>query len=222
GVGAGGVPAELGGAERAPGDAVAGVVEAAEGALQALDVGEQVLFGDRHVLHDDLASGRGAQGKFSFDLRGRQALHALLQDEAADLAGVVLGPDDEDVGDRRIGDPHLAALEDVAAVHLAGARPHAGGIRAGVGLGQAEAADPFALRQLRQVLLSLRLGAVGMDRVHDEARLHAHGRAVAAVDALDFAGDEAVADIVHAGAAIALDGRAEQAELAQLVHDRAV
>src|SRR4029453_9420025 len=127
-----------------------------------------------------------------------------------------------DVGDRRVGDPHLAALEDVAAGGLGRAGAHAGGIGAGVGLGQAEAADPLAARQLGQELLPLGLRAVGVDRVHDQARLHAHGGAVAGVHALDLAGDQAVADIVHAGAAIAVDGGAEQAELAQLVHDRAV
>src|SRR3546814_4750579 len=92
---------------------------------------------------------------------------------------VVLAPDDEDVGHRRVGDPHLGALQAIAAVDLAGAGRHAAGVGAEVGLGEAETADPFAGRQLRQVLLALRLAAVGVDRVHDEARLHRHRRAIA-------------------------------------------
>ena len=51
---AGRVPAELGRAQRAPGDAEAGVVEAAEGALETADIGQQILLGDLHILHDDL------------------------------------------------------------------------------------------------------------------------------------------------------------------------
>ena len=46
------------------------------------------------------------------------------------------------------------------------------------------------------------------------------GRAVAAVDPLDLARDQAVDDIAHAGAAVALRQRgAEQAELAEFGHD---
>src|SRR6185437_4942196 len=106
--------------------------------------------------------------------------------------------------------------------HLARPALHAASVRAVIGLGQAEAADMFAGRQLRQVFLALRLGAEGVDRIHHQRGLHAHRRAVAAVDALDLAGNEAVADISDIGAAIALDGRAEEAELAHLVHDLAV
>ena len=62
-----------------------------------------------------------------------------------------------------------------------------------------------------------------MDRVHHERALHRHRRAIAAVDPLDGAGDQAVADIAEAGAAIFVrDGRAEQAEPAHLAQDLAV
>jgi hypothetical protein len=45
------------------------------------------------------------------DLGRREAGHALLQNEAADLAvmGLGLRPDHEDIGDRAVGDPHLRA-----------------------------------------------------------------------------------------------------------------
>ena len=39
-------------------------------------------------------------------------------------------------------------------------------------------------------------------------------RAVAAIDALDLAGDQAVADVVDAGAAVAVERGAEEAQLA--------
>ena len=134
-----------------------------------------------------------------------------------------LGPHHEHVGDRRIGDPGLGAGQDVAALDLLGAGAHAARVGAGVGLGQAEAADDLALGQAGEVFAALLLAAVGEDRVHHEARLDRHRRAVAAVDPLDGAGDQAVADIAQAGAAIFVrDGRAEQAELAHLIEDRAV
>ncbi len=143
---AGAVPAILRRAHRAPGDAVAGAVEAAERPLEPGDVGQQRVLADLDVLHHDLAGDRRAQRELAADLRRRQALHALLQDEAADLVVVRrrLRPDDEDVGDRRVRDPHLRAVEPVAVGGLLGARLHAARIGAGIGLGQAEAADPFA------------------------------------------------------------------------------
>ena len=50
--------------------------------------------------------------------------------------------------------------------------------------------------------------------------MHAHGAAIAAIDAFDFAGDQAVADIVQAGAALVFgQGRAEHAELGHFVVD---
>ena len=59
--------------------------------------------------------------------------------------------------------------------------------------------------------------------IHDERALHAHHRAVARIDALDLARDEAVADVVEAGAAVlGRHRRAEQAELAHLAEDRRV
>jgi hypothetical protein len=53
----------------------------------------------------------------------REPRHAFVQDEAvnallaADLAAGILDlrPDDEDIGDRAVGDPHLAAGQQVAA-----------------------------------------------------------------------------------------------------------
>ena len=91
-----------------------------------------------------------------------------------------------------------------------------------VGLGQAKAADPFAGGQLGQVFLFLRFVAVGVDRVHDQRRLHADGAAVAAVDPLDFTRHQTVADVVQAGAAVAFNRRAQKAHRARFVHDLAV
>ena len=57
------------------------------------------------------------------------------------------------------------------------------------------------------------------DRIHHQRRLHGKRRAVAGIDPLDLARDQAVADVVDAGAAIALQRGAEETHLAHLVHD---
>ena len=133
-----------------------------------------------------------------------------------------LGPDDEHISYRRIGDPHLGTVQLVASVHRFGAGDHTGGVAAVVRLGQAKAAHPFAGGQLGQVLLPLLLAAVLVDRVHHQRALYADGAAVAAVYALHLAGYEAVAHVVQARAAIALDGAAQKAHGPGFVHDLAV
>ena len=73
----------------------------------------------------------------------REARGVLRDEEAAD-ALVGARPDDGDVGDRAVGDPHLLAVQDPVVAVAAGAGAHRAGIGAGVGLGQAEAADRLA------------------------------------------------------------------------------
>ena len=64
---------------------------------------------------------------------------------------VGLGEDQRDLGVVAERDPHLVAVQHPAAVGLARARLLVRGVRAGVGLGQPEAAEPLARAQLRQV-----------------------------------------------------------------------
>ena len=139
-----------------------------------------------------------------------------LDDEAADQVVLVLHfrPDDGDVGDGAGGDPHLLAVQDVLVAVFAGAGAHGRRIRAGVGLGQAEAAKNFAQRHLGQVFLLLFLAAEGVDGIHAQPRLHADERAHAAVAALQLLGHQAVLHARHAGAAVALEAGAVEAELA--------
>src|SRR5215475_6612274 len=89
-------------------------------------------------------------------------------------------------------------------------------------LRQTKAANPFARRQLRQVFLSLGFTAKSIDRIHDEARLYAHCRAIAAVDTLYLTRNQTVRDIVDPGAAVTFDRRAEKAECSHFVHDLAI
>ena len=98
--------AELRRAEAAPRDAVARVVEAGEGSAEALHVGEHVLLGHDHVVHEDHPGHGGAQGELALNLGSRESLHPLLENEAAEAA-LGLRPDDEHVSNGGIGDPVL-------------------------------------------------------------------------------------------------------------------
>jgi hypothetical protein len=127
------------------------------------------------------------------------------------MDGVVeLRPHDREIGDRRICDPHLGAVELEPARHLLGPRDHRAGIGAVVRLGQAEAADQFAGRELGQIFTPLRFGAVGEDRMHHQRGLHGGGRAIAGIDAVELARDQPVGDVAQAGAAVLLwNGRTQ-------------
>jgi len=60
---------------------------------------------------------------------------------------------------------------------------------------QPEAADKFARRELRQIRALLFLRALGVDRVHHEAGLHGHHRAVARIHPLHLSRDEAIGHV---------------------------
>ena len=79
--------------------------------------------------------------------------------------------------------------------------------------------SPFAMQ--REPVVFLLVGAEGVDRVHDERRLHADEAAHAGVATLEFLHDEAVFHVRHAGAAVAVEVRAEEAEFAHLWHELA-
>ena len=110
-----GVVAGHGRADGAPTDAVAGLVEAHERALEAAGAGQQVGGGDVDVLQREAAGDGGAQAPLAVDFVGGEAGAIGLDEEAADAIVFVfdLGPDDGDVGDGAGGDPHLFAVEDV-------------------------------------------------------------------------------------------------------------
>ena len=154
------------------------------------------------------------------DHRCRQPGHALVEDEAANHVVVVLGPDDENIGNRRIRDPVLAARQLPAARHGAGAGRQTAGVGTGIRLGQAKAADPLALAEPGQVFLLLLLGAEGIDRQHDQRGLHAEHRPVAGIDTLDFPRNESVGDVIQPGTAVLRrQGWAEQSHVAHFPED---
>ena len=69
-------------------------------------------------------------------------------------------------------------------------------------LGQTEAANQFASRQLRQIFQSLLFAAVAVNGVHDQRGLDAHRGSITTVHPFYFAGNQAIADMVHSGASV--------------------
>ena len=111
------VPAGLGGAQRAPGDAVARAVQAGERAFESAHLREErSLPGTNTSSMHDFAGDRGAQADLAVDRRARDRPFQPFSRMKPRMSPViVLGPDHEHIGDRRVGDPHLRAREAIAA-----------------------------------------------------------------------------------------------------------
>ena len=84
--------------------------------------------------------------------------------------------------------------------------------------GEAEAADRFALLQQWQPFFFLRVRTERVDRIHHQRRLHRNKAAQAGIAALQFLRHQAVFHVGHARASVALQARAEKAELGHLRH----
>ena len=97
----------FGRAHRAPGNAVARAVQTGERALQSAHLGEGVFFGAEHAVHHNFAGDAGAQTDLAVHGRSAQTLPAFLQNEAANLAFVVLGPHHKHIGNGAVADPHF-------------------------------------------------------------------------------------------------------------------
>ncbi len=120
---------------------------------------------------------------------------------------------------RRIGDPLLVAGQLVTAIDFLGAGLHAACIGAVAWFGQAHAAYNLTIPHTGQEAFLLLVRAVHVDRRHDEARLHSHGRAEASIDALHLPRDQTVGDVGDVGATVVGQGCPEEAEFAELFHD---
>src|SRR5690606_25187287 len=137
-------------------------------------------------------------------------------DEALD-AVFGLRPDNGDVGQVAVGDPHLGAVDHPVAAIPARVRLHVRRIGAAMRLGQAKAADDLTGSHARQPLAPLLVAAVGEDRIHAQRTLHADEAADARVAAFQFLADQAVLHTAHAGAAVFFRQRGtEQAEAGDL------
>src|SRR5207253_392584 len=140
-----------------------------------LGAGQAVALGHAAAIEYELPRVADAQAQLAGDARRRESGHAALDEEAGDRLGtavVDLRPDEGDVRDRRVGDPHLGAVEHVVATAAAGAREHTRRIGAAIGLGEAETPDRLATRHAGQKARLLFFAPEGIDAVHRERALH--------------------------------------------------
>ena len=154
----------------------------------------------------------------------REPGRAALDDEGRELLAVDLGEDREHVGEAAVGDPHLLAVEDVVLAvrreHRARAAVHGVGSRRR--FRQRVGADPFAGRQLRQILLLLRLGAVPDDRQRADADVRAERHREAAQLAHRFGDQRRRSPCPSRGRRSFGDVDGHQAQLAGLAQQRRV
>ena len=205
------------GAQGAPDDAEARLVEAAQRPLEPGHLGQHRVGRQPDGVEDELAGHRRAQRHLVLDLGCREPGCVRGYDEPAD-ALVGLRPDDGDVGDGAVGDPHLATVEHPVVAVAAGAGAHAGRVRPVVGLGQAEAADRLTGGHARQPLRLLLLGPEAPDREHGQGALdgderpHARSRtASSSRQARPYCGR------AHPGAPVPVEVHAQHAEVAELL-----
>ena len=214
----------LGNAEGLACDADAAAVEGLHGQAEAFaELAQLAILRDAAVFEDKLCRGRAADTHLLLLLADAEAGVGLLDDEGADALGaqalVGHGDDDEHVGVGAVGDENLASVEHPLVAVKDGGGLLPGGVGAGVGLGQAESADPLAAGQLGQVALLLLLGAVLHDGGHAEAGVGGEDDAGGGAHAAQLLDGHAVHDIRAAGSAVLFRHRnAHQANLGHLLH----
>src|SRR6266545_78829 len=131
--------------------------------------------------------------------------------------------DEEVVGDVRQADPDLLAVEDVAVAAPSGRRLECAGVRAHPGLGEPERGELFAPRLGHEVALALVLAPPLEEGEGIEADVDALHDAESRVRPLELLAQDGEADVVHAGAAVAVGNRgAQEAQLAHPGEDLAV
>ena len=123
---------------------------------------------------------------------------------------------DHGIGEAAVRDPGLRAVQQPVVAVALGAHAEAGGVAAGVGLGERVAAELLAARERRQQPRLLLGGAVALDRCDRQARVHRDGDREAGVVARQLLDDEAERGVVESGAAVLLGhGHAQDAELGE-------
>ncbi len=168
------------------------------------------------ILEDELAGAGAAHAELVELLGGGEARARALDDERRDslraCGRIRLRIDHEHVRVGPIGDPHLAAVEDVAVALPLRTQLHGDDIRAGAGLRHRERSDVLAVQQPGKEARALLVVAIQADLVHAQVGMGAVGEAHRAGGARDLLHDERVCQVAEAGASPALrNGDAEQA-----------
>ena len=204
--------AVAGGAERAPHDAVARLVEARERPAQPARVGKQRGCRQPHVVEVQLGLDRRPHRQLRLDRRRRGSPARRSARRSPRTPSSVCAQTTATCAIEASPIHRFAPVEHPVVAVAAGEGLHARRVGAGARLGEPEAADHLALRHPRQPLLLLLLAAVPVDRAHRERALHRDERAQPGVAGLELQGGEAVLHGAAAGASVALEVHAEHAE----------
>jgi hypothetical protein len=184
------------------------------------DLAEHVPGRHPDVLQDDRRRGRSVQAHLVLFLAAAHAGERPLDDEGGEVGVVHLGEHDEEVGEAAVGDPHLLAAQEEAAVGLAHrARLGAERVRAGSRLAQTIGARRLSAREAGEVFGFLRLGAEAEERHDRQARLRTECRGERRHPA-DLLADDHRRDLVEADPTELLGHvGAEEAQLAGPLHE---
>ncbi len=209
-------------AQRPAGENDTLIVEAAHQHLDtAVDLAEHVLFGYETVFENQLAGVRAAHAQLVELLGGGKAGKSLLDEKGGNTArtglGVGLGVDHQHIGVGSVGDPHLVAVQHIAAGLAVGAQAHADHIGAGARLAHCQSTDMLAADQFRQILAFLLFVAVSKNLVDAEVGVGTVGERHRCRGPAEFLHGEDMVKIAHARTAVLLaHGNTEQPEIAHL------
>ena len=216
------IEAGLHDAERAACEHHALVVEPGhQDARAAVDLPQNVLFGDFAILEHQFAGVGAAHPQLVEFLGGREAPEPLFDQEGRDAARasvrVGFGVNHERVRVGAVGDPHFAAVEDVTVAAPVGAGAHRDHVGPRARLTHGERADMLAGDELRQIFALLLLSAVAADLVDAQVRVRAVGEGHRRGRAGNLLHGHDVSEVAEPRAAIVLlDGDAEESHLAEL------
>ena len=163
-------------------------------------------------------------------LRNAEAWHVLFDQEGSNPArpeiGLALGVHHQRVGIWPVGDPHLAAIEQVVATLVFGLELHAEHVAAGARLAHGQCADVLTADEPGQVLLALLGRAVSLNLVHTQVAVGTIAQANRGAGARDFFHGNHVRQVTHVGAAVFFAHcdaqQAQRAHFAPQVHGELV
>ena len=131
--------------------------------------------------------------------------------------GIGLGVHHQRIGIRPVGDPHLAAVQNVVVAALLRPRPHPHHVRSGAALAHRQRAHELAADQLGQEAPLLLLVAVPIDLIDAQIAVRPIRQPHAGARPADLLERHAMLEIPHRRAAILLAGSdAEHAERTHL------
>ena len=189
--------------------------------VQAAD---EVFFGQFHVFEGDQGRRRAPHTPF-LDLFPVESLHAVGEEieggnpvRPAGRAGFCV--EEHEIGDGSVGDEGFAPVDPIAVSDLFGAGRHPHCIGAGVGLGDAQAADILPAAGLREDCRLLLFRGVPPEVVKTECLACSHGHGEGVAHSSDGFIDEKGLHITEPRAAIfLLKDNAVDAEIAQLTEE---